>query len=64
MARLVEVAAMVQALRRVGHDPAQTFNDRLIAHMAAQMSPEPERVIKPFPSASGTRTPMPPPNAD
>jgi HPr kinase/phosphorylase len=47
MARLVEVAAMVQALRRMGHDPAQTFNDRLIAHMAAQLPPEPDRVIKP-----------------
>ncbi len=64
MARLVEVAAMVQALRRVGHDPAQTFNDRLIAHMAAQMPPEPERVIKPFATASGTRPPIPPASAD
>lgn len=34
MARLVEVAAMVHALRRMGHDGAKTFNDRLIAHMA------------------------------
>ena len=34
MARLVEVAAMVQALRRMGHDGAKAFNDRLIAHMA------------------------------
>jgi HPr kinase/phosphorylase len=64
MARLVEVAAMVQALRRVGHDPAQTFNDRLIAHMAAQMPPEPTQVIKPFAAASGTRPPIPPPAAD
>lgn len=47
MARLVEVAAMVQALRRMGHDPAQTFNARLIEHMAAQLAPEPERIIKP-----------------
>jgi len=65
MARLVEVAAMVQALRRVGHDPAQTFNDRLIAHMAAQQPPEPDRIIKPTtpgPGAilSGTRPPTPP----
>lgn len=68
MARLVEVAAMVQALRRVGHDPAQTFNERLIAHMAAQMAPdaEPERVIKPViasgggpgATSSGTRPPL------
>ena len=35
IARLVEVAAMVQALKRMGHDPAKDFNDRLIAHMAA-----------------------------
>lgn len=33
MARLVEVAAMVQALRLMGHDGAKAFNDRLIAHM-------------------------------
>ena len=58
MARLVEVASMVQALRRMGHDPAQTFNDRLIAHMAAQMAPEPERVIKPI-IAGSTRPPLP-----
>ncbi|MDQ8185420.1 HPr(Ser) kinase/phosphatase [Pelagicoccus sp. SDUM812002] len=34
MARLVEVAAMVQALKLLGHDPAKEFNDRLIAFMA------------------------------
>jgi HPr kinase/phosphorylase len=34
MARLVEVAAMVQALKKIGHDSAAEFNDRLIAHMA------------------------------
>ncbi len=34
MARLVEVAAMVEALRQMGHDGAKAFNDRLIAHMA------------------------------
>jgi HPr kinase/phosphorylase len=38
IARLVEVAAMVQALKNIGHDPAKTFNDRLIAHMAEQTS--------------------------
>lgn len=36
MARLVEVAARVHALRTMGHDGAKTFNDRLIAHMASQ----------------------------
>jgi HPr kinase/phosphorylase len=36
MARLVEVAALTQALKRIGHDPAKDFNDRLIASMAAQ----------------------------
>ncbi len=36
MARLVEVAAMTQALKTMGHDPAKDFNDRLIAAMAAQ----------------------------
>ncbi len=59
MARLVEVASMVQALRRMGHDPAQTFNDRLIAHMAAQMAPEPERIIKPL-ATGQTRPPVAP----
>lgn len=34
MARLVEVAAMVQALKLIGHDSAKEFNDRLIEHMA------------------------------
>jgi HPr kinase/phosphorylase len=34
MARLTEVAAMVQALKKIGHDSAAEFNNRLIAHMA------------------------------
>lgn len=34
MARLVEVAAMVQALRGMGHDAAKEFSERLIQHMA------------------------------
>lgn len=33
MARLVEVAAMVQALKKMGHDSASDFNQRLIASM-------------------------------
>ena len=33
MARLAEVAAMVQALRGMGHDSAREFSDRLIRHM-------------------------------
>lgn len=47
MARLVEVAALTQALKKLGHDPAKEFNDRLIAHMSA---PEEEKTftIKPF----------------
>ena len=32
--RLVEVAAMVQALRGMGHDSAKEFSDRLIQHMS------------------------------
>lgn len=36
IARLVEVAALVQAIKATGHDPAKDFNDRLIAHMSAQ----------------------------
>lgn len=38
MARLVEVAAMVQALRLLGHDSAKEFNERLIRHMTQQLS--------------------------
>lgn len=34
MARLVEVACMIEALRQIGHDPAQEFNERLINVMA------------------------------
>jgi HPr kinase/phosphorylase len=34
MARLVEVAASVQALRAMGHDSAKEFSDRLIQFMA------------------------------
>jgi len=36
MARLTEVAAMVQALKRMGHDSATEFNERLIANMMQQ----------------------------
>lgn len=36
IARLVEVAALVQALKKLGRDPAKEFNERLIAYMAAQ----------------------------
>jgi HPr kinase/phosphorylase len=38
IARLIEVAALVQALKLMGHDPAKNFNERLIAHMAEQKS--------------------------
>jgi len=34
MARLVEISAMVQALKVLGHDSAKEFNDRLIQFMA------------------------------
>jgi len=33
MARLVEVAVMVQALKLIGHDPAKDFSEKLIAEM-------------------------------
>jgi len=36
MARLVEVASLVQSVRMMGHDSAQEFNKRLIEHMAAK----------------------------
>ena len=48
MARLVEVASMVQALKLIGHDSATEFNQRLIAHMTAEKN-DPSGEI--FPSA-------------
>ena len=45
MARLVEVAALTQALKKMGHDPAKDFNDRLIAFMA-QQSNAPKKTIR------------------
>jgi HPr kinase/phosphorylase len=45
MARLVEVAALTQALKKTGHDPAKDFNDRLIDFMA-QQSAVPEKTIR------------------
>ncbi|WP_255558627.1 HPr(Ser) kinase/phosphatase [Horticoccus luteus] len=45
MARLVEVAALTQALKKMGHDPAKSFNDRLIQFMAAKNNQV--RTIKP-----------------
>jgi HPr kinase/phosphorylase len=45
MARLVEVAALTQALKKMGHDPAKDFNDRLIAYMTKQ-SETPARTIR------------------
>ena len=36
IARLVEVAALTQALKRMGHDPARDFNERLISFMSQQ----------------------------
>jgi len=38
MGRLVEVAAMVQALKLMGHDSAKEFNERLISFMTKQNS--------------------------
>ncbi len=47
IARLVEVAALTQALKRMGHDPAKDFNDRLIAFMSEQAQAAPNTRIKP-----------------
>ena len=41
MARLVEVAALTQALKKMGHDPAKDFNDRLISFMSQQAGTKP-----------------------
>jgi HPr kinase/phosphorylase len=67
IARLVEVAALVQALKRMGHDPARDFNERLIARMAAQTeTPETTRKIEvtadePPAASQGADTPAAPP---
>jgi HPr kinase/phosphorylase len=47
MARLVEVAALTQALKKMGHDPAKTFNDRLINFMSEQATQPGPTKIKP-----------------
>jgi HPr kinase/phosphorylase len=44
MARLVEVAALTFALKKMGHDPAKDFNDRLIAFMSRQAESNPPKV--------------------
>ena len=48
IARLVEVAALTQALKTMGHDPAKTFNDRLIQFMSEQTQQTPPTKIKPI----------------
>ena len=48
MARLVEVAALTQALKRIGHDPAKDFNDRLIASMSENNPANRTTRIKPI----------------
>jgi HPr kinase/phosphorylase len=47
IARLVEVAAMTQALKKMGHDPAKDFNDRLIAFMSEQAEQPRPTTIRP-----------------
>src|SRR3954463_9708097 len=47
IARLVEVAALTHALKKMGHDPARDFNDRLIAFMNQQASQPAPHKIKP-----------------
>lgn len=37
IARLVEVASMVHALKVMGYDPAKEFNDRLMAHLGGNI---------------------------
>ncbi len=45
IARLVEVGALTFALKKMGHDPARDFNDRLIAFMSQQeQEPSPTRI--------------------
>jgi HPr kinase/phosphorylase len=48
IARLVEVAALTQALKKMGHDPARDFNDRLIAFMTEQAKQPAPTKIRPI----------------
>jgi HPr kinase/phosphorylase len=48
IARLVEVAALTLALKKMGHDPARDFNDRLIAFMTSQANEAAPTKIKPI----------------
>ncbi|MBL9186493.1 MAG: HPr(Ser) kinase/phosphatase [Opitutaceae bacterium] len=48
IARLVEVAALTHALRKIGHDPAVEFNERLIAHMAKKNEANKAAKIRPI----------------
>jgi HPr kinase/phosphorylase len=48
IARLVEVAALTHALKKMGHDPARDFNDRLIAFMNEQAGQAPATKIRPI----------------
>ncbi len=48
MARVVEVAALTQALKRIGHDPARDFNERLIASMSEGNADNRTTRIKPI----------------
>ena len=48
IARLVEVAALTQALKKMGHDPAKDFNDRLISFMNEQAGRPAPTKIKPI----------------
>jgi HPr kinase/phosphorylase len=48
IARLVEVAALTQALKTMGHDPARDFNDRLIAYMNEQAGGAATTKIRPL----------------
>ena len=48
VARLVEVASLTQALKKIGHDPAKDFNEQLIAAMTKKADEKPTLKIKPF----------------
>jgi len=55
MARLVEVAALTEALKKMGHDPAKDFNDRLIAFMTKQGADFTSTTVKPLPREESSR---------
>ena len=51
-------STLTQALKKMGHDPAKDFNDRLIAYMTQQAGPASQVSIRPL-SMDDSASPRP-----